>query len=96
MGSFMRHVFTAMALISGLALATACGKPDTRALQILACQQVATSIDVQSVSQLDLLRKALGVAPGVDPIGTCRALGVAMDGQAPREQQQQQEQQEEQ
>lgn len=41
---------------------------------------MASTIDVQSVSQLDLLRKALGVAPGVDPIGTCRKLGVNMDG----------------
>jgi len=77
----MRQATTAMAVISGLGLITACGKPDTRALQMLACQQVANSIDVQSVSQLDLLRKALGVAPGVDPIGTCRALGVTMGPQ---------------
>lgn len=62
----------------GLAMLAGCGKPDTRALQLLACQQVANSIDLQSVSQLDLLRKALGLAPGVDPIGTCRKLGVPM------------------
>jgi hypothetical protein len=71
----------ATAVLAGLGLISACGKPDPRALQILACQQVANSIDLQSVSQLDLLRKALGVAPGVDPVGTCRELGVAMDGQ---------------
>ena len=81
------------AVLVGSGLLVACGKPDTRALQILACQQVASSIDLQSVSQLDLLRKALGVATGVDPIGTCRALGVTMDGQASKEQQEQQEQQ---
>ena len=80
------------AVLVGSGLLAACGKPDTRALQILACQQVARSIDGQSVSQLDLLRKALGVAPGVDPIGTCRTLGVTMDGQASKEQQEQQEQ----
>ena len=64
----------------GVVMLSGCGKPDTRALQLLACQQVANSIDVQSVSQLDLLRKALGLAPGVDPIGTCRKLGVPMGG----------------
>lgn len=56
-----------------------CGRPDGQALQRLACQQVANSIDLQSVSQLDALRKALGVAPGVDPLETCRALGVSME-----------------
>jgi hypothetical protein len=78
------------AVLIGSGLLAGCGKPDTRALQILACQQVAGSIDGQSVSQLDLLRKALGVAPGVDPIGTCRALGVTMDDQAQQEQQKEQ------
>jgi len=63
----------------------ACGKPDTRALQQLACQHVAGSIDVQSVSQIDTLRKALGLAPGVDPLGTCRELGVPMDSPAAAE-----------
>lgn len=62
-----------------------CGKPDTRALQQLACQHVAGSIDVQSVSQIDTLRKALGLAPGVDPLGTCRELGVAIDNPAAAE-----------
>ena len=75
----MRLGFVAIAM-GVLGLISACAKPDTRALHILACQQVAHSIDLQSVSQLDLLRKALGVAPDVDPIGTCRQLGVAMDG----------------
>ena len=46
-----------------LALVAGCGRPDGRALQALACQQVANSIDLQSVAQLDALRKALGVAP---------------------------------
>lgn len=77
----MRHGALGLSLLSAAGLLAACGQPDTRALQKLACQQVASSIDLQSVSQLDLLRKALGVAPEVDPIGTCRQLGVAMDGQ---------------
>ena len=70
------------AVLFGVGVIGGCGKPDTRALQILACQQMANSIDVQSVSQLDLLRKALGLAPNVDPIGACRKLGVPMTGQS--------------
>lgn len=64
----------AMALLSG------CGSPDTKALKRMACEQVANTIDLQSVSQLDALRKALGLAPGVDPIASCRALGATMGG----------------
>ena len=66
-----------------LGLVAGCGRPDGRALQMIACQQVANTIDLQSVSQMDALRKALGLAPGVDPIGTCRELGVTMDPGAP-------------
>ena len=36
-------------------------------------------VGLQSVGQLDGLRKALGLAPGVDPIGTCRSLGVTKE-----------------
>ncbi len=64
-----------------LALVSGCGRPDTQALKKLACEQVATGIDLQSVVQLDALRKALGLAPGVDPIASCRALGVPMEPQ---------------
>ena len=77
--STMRLGLVAIA-IAGLGLISACAKPDSQALHKLACQQVAHSIDLQSVGQLDLLRKALGIAPDVDPIGTCRQLGVAIDG----------------
>ena len=31
------------------------------------------------MGQIDELRRALGLAPGVDPIGTCRSLGVSME-----------------
>ncbi len=62
-----------------VALLVGCGRPDTQALKKLACGQVAATIDLQSVAQLDMLRKALGLAPGVDPIGTCRSLGVTME-----------------
>ena len=71
-----------MAAATVLGLLSACGAPDTKALHTLACQQAANTVDLQSVAQLDLLRKALGVAPGVDPIGTCKALGVDMSSKA--------------
>ncbi|MFM8524518.1 MAG: hypothetical protein ACKOCM_02700 [Cyanobacteriota bacterium] len=56
-----------------------CVRPDGRALRKLACEHVASTIDVQSVNQLDALRKALGVVPDVDPLQTCRDLGVTME-----------------
>jgi hypothetical protein len=59
-----------------LSLISACGRPDGQALKKLACEQMVNNIDLQSVSQLDALRKALGLAPGVDPIGASRSLGI--------------------
>jgi hypothetical protein len=78
----MNRVVPAAALLA-LGLLAGCGRLDGRALQTIACQQVANTIDLQSVGQVDALRKALGLAPGVDPIGACRALGVRMDPSAP-------------
>ncbi|PSB38501.1 hypothetical protein [Aphanothece minutissima] len=72
-----------LAALAALGLLAGCGRPDGRALQTIACQQVASTIDLQSVGQIDALRKALGLAPGVDPIGTCRELGVTMEPAAP-------------
>ncbi|AFY27453.1 hypothetical protein [Cyanobium gracile] len=72
-----------LAALLALGLVAGCGRPDGRALQMIACQQVANTIDLQSVSQMDALRKALGLAPGIDPIGTCRELGVKMEPEAP-------------
>ena len=73
----MARVLTAAAC-TALALLSGCGTPDTKALKKLACEQVANTIDLQSVGQLDALRKALGLAPEVDPIESCRALGTTM------------------
>ena len=78
----MTRVVPAAALLA-LGLLAGCGRPDGRALQTIACQQVANTIDLQSVGQIDALRKALGLAPGVDPIGICRELGVTLDPGAP-------------
>jgi hypothetical protein len=72
-----------LGLVLTSALLTACQAPDGRALQKLACEQAAANLDMQSVSQMDALRKALGVAPGVDPIRTCKELGADM---TPRQQ----------
>ncbi|MCP9837102.1 hypothetical protein KBY84_06275 [Cyanobium sp. N.Huapi 1H5] len=72
-----------LAALAALGLLAGCGRPDGRALQTIACQQVASTIDLQSVGQIDALRKALGLAPGVDPIGTCRELGVKMEPSVP-------------
>lgn len=73
----MRHLWPLVATI--LPVLSGCGPPDTQALQKLACEQAAASLDMRSVAQLDALRKALGVAPGVDPIEQCRALGAVME-----------------
>lgn len=67
---------------------TGCRPPDGTALRRLACEQAAASLDLQSISQMDALRKALGVAPDVDPIGACKAVGADMtprsaDGEGP-------------
>ncbi len=58
---------------------TGCGTPDTRALQRLACDQAGSNLDLQSLSQLDALRKALGLAPDIDPIGYCRSIGARLE-----------------
>ena len=71
-----------LALVSALALLGGCTAPDGKALQKIACEQAAASIDMQSVGQLDALRKALGVAPGVDPIRHCETLGANMKHQS--------------
>jgi hypothetical protein len=64
--------------LAGLAILTACRAPDGNALRRLACEQAAASLDMRSLSQMDALRKALGVAPEVDPIQACEALGAVM------------------
>jgi hypothetical protein len=68
----------ALALALCLCAISACSAPDGKALKKLACEQAAASLDLQSLSQLDSLRKALGVARDVDPILACKALGANM------------------
>jgi hypothetical protein len=71
-----RGVVAAFGLLA-LSLSS-CRAPDTQALKKIACEQAAASLDMQSVSQMDALRKALGVAPDVDPIQACTQLGANM------------------
>ena len=73
------HAARALLAMAALLALASCRPPDTKALQKLACEQAAANLDLQSVSQMDALRKALGVAPDVDPIGACKALGARMD-----------------
>lgn len=78
----------------GLLALAGCGKPDVSALQRMACEQAAANVDLQSVQQLDALRKALGVAPDVDPLAFCTSIGANMTPptQADTAQEQQNEQ----
>ena len=69
-------------LVIGAASLSGCRPPDTQALKKIACEQAAASLDMQSVSQMDALRKALGLAPDVDPIRACTELGANMKPRA--------------
>ena len=68
---------TSLVILSAANL-SGCRPPDTQALKKIACEQAAASLDMQSVSQMDALRKALGLAPDVDPIRACTELGANM------------------
>jgi len=70
--------------VGAVGLLSSCGSPDLKALQKIACEQAAASIDLQSIAQMDALRKALGVAPDVDPVNYCRSLGAVMEPQLKR------------
>ena len=71
----------ALGMILTATVLAACKGTDGRALQKLACEHAVANLDMHSVAQMDALRKALGVAPGVDPINTCKALGADMTPQ---------------
>ena len=79
LGNALQHRRVWMAstalVVSGAAL-SGCRPPDTQALKKIACEQAAASLDMQSVSQMDALRKALGLAPDVDPIRACTELAL--------------------
>lgn len=64
--------------LSALSL-VGCSQPYTVVLKRLACEQAGANLDLQSLSQLDALRKALGLARDVDPIGYCRSIGARLE-----------------
>jgi len=75
----LKSLIRSLAVAAGVLALASCGPPDPRALQRLACEQAGANLDIQSLGQLDALRKALGVAPDVDPIEACRAVGVELN-----------------
>lgn len=75
----LKLLIRAVAVATGTLALAACGPTDPRALQRLACEQAGANLDIQSLGQVDALRKALGVAPDVDPIEACRAVGVELN-----------------
>jgi len=68
----------ALALVAGL---TGCADPN--AWKRTACQQASAQLGAATVQQIELLRKALGLAPEVDPVAYCRSIGASMGSPAP-------------
>ena len=75
----LKLLIRAMAAATGALALASCGPRDPPALPRLACEQAGANLDIQSLGQLDTLRRALGVAPDVDPIEACRAAGVELN-----------------
>ena len=67
-----------LALLAGLA-----GCADPNAWKRTACEQAHAQLGQATVQQIELLRKALGLAPEVDPVAYCRSIGAAMGNAAP-------------
>ena len=67
-----------LALLAGLA-----GCADPNAWKRTACEQAHAQLGQATVQQIELLRKALGLAPEVDPVAYCRSIGAAMGSHAP-------------
>ena len=68
-----------LALLLGLGLAS-CADPN--AWKRTACEQAKAQLGA-TVQQVELLRKALGLAAEVDPVAYCRSIGAAMGSSAP-------------
>jgi len=68
----------ALALVAGLA-----GCADPNAWKRTACEQASAQLGAATVQQIELLRKALGLAAEVDPVAYCRSIGAAMGSTAP-------------
>ena len=68
----------ALALLAGLA-----GCADPNAWKRTACEQASAQLGAATVQQIELLRKALGLAAEVDPVAYCRSIGASMGSPAP-------------
>ena len=76
-----------LALLVGVA-----GCADPNAWKRTACEQAQAQLGAATVQQIEVLRKALGLAAEADPVAYCRSIGAAMgspsptpaEGQSPR------------
>jgi len=65
---------------------------DPNAWKRTACEQAQAQLGAATVQQIEVLRKALGLAAEADPVAYCRSIGAAMgspsptpaEGQSPR------------
>ncbi len=79
-----RRSWLGLPLLAGLALvAGLVGCADPNAWKRTACDQAQAQLGQATVQQIELLRKALGLAAEVDPVAYCRSIGAAMGGPAP-------------
>jgi hypothetical protein len=67
-----------LALLAGLS-----GCADPNAWKRTACEQAQAQLGEATVQQIELLRKALGLAAEIDPVAYCRSIGAAMGSPAP-------------
>ncbi len=72
-----------LALLGLVLLAGLAGCADPNAWKRTACEQAQAQLGQATVQQIELLRKALGLAPEVDPVAYCRSIGAAMGSPAP-------------
>lgn len=76
-----------LALLVGVA-----GCADPNAWKRTACEQAQAQLGAATVQQIEVLRKALGLAAEADPVAYCRSIGAVMgspsptpaEGQSPR------------
>ena len=74
---------TPLALLGLVLLAGLAGCADPNAWKRTACEQAQAQLGQATVQQIELLRKALGLAAEVDPVAYCRSIGAAMGSPAP-------------
>ncbi|MEY4840786.1 MAG: hypothetical protein RLZZ374_1694 [Cyanobacteriota bacterium] len=67
-----------LALLVGVA-----GCADPNAWKRTACEQAQAQLGAATVQQIEVLRKALGLAAEADPVAYCRSIGAAMGSSSP-------------